>query len=291
MEAACVAVLLLLQHLLSVNPTSAFFIQSSSPSTTSSCYAAAGGGFGTGSKKSSKSSPKKKTKKTKPIGFLGELESENASTSSPKLDRFGLPVITESDIFPPLQSDITRTPINSFEYNKEDIEDAVENHLGVNLNIFDENGESFLQNNKWTLKLIHKDPPVFQIENFFTKEECQVYRSIPNDIDTSEVPKAVQITSPTFSTHSISRRTSTTWFCRYDGVPLLLAKARHLLNVDLSQIEEPQIVRYKNGQEFSWHYDEIPTTQLPNGGQRIATLLVYLNDLEEGQVVILSFVI
>lgn len=213
MEAACVAVLLLLQHLLSVNPTSAFFIQSSSPSTTSSCYAAAGGGFGTGSKKSSKPSPKKKTKKIKPIGFLGELESENASTSSPKLDRFGLPVITESDIFPPLQSDITRTPINSFEYNKEDIEDAVENHLGVNLNIFDENGESFLQNNKWTLKLIHKDPPVFQIENFFTKEECQVYRSIPNDIDTSEVPKAVQITSPTFSTHSISRRTVSLALC------------------------------------------------------------------------------
>ena len=211
MEAACVAVLLLLLPLLSVNPTSAFFISpavSSSSSTTSSCYATAGGGFGTSSKKTSKSSPKKKTKKTKPIGFLGELESENASTSSPKLDRFGLPPITESDIFPPLQSDITRTPINSFEYNKQDIEDAVENYLGVNLNIFDENGESFLQNNnKWTLKLIHKDPPVFQIENFFTKEECQVYRSIPNDIDTSEVPKAVQITSPTFSTHSISRRT------------------------------------------------------------------------------------
>ena len=220
MEAACVAVLLLLLPLLSVNPTSAFFIQSSPASTTSPCYAAAGGGFGTGSKKSSKSSPKKKTKKTKPIGFLGELgeletKSENVTPStSPKLDRFGLPVITESDIFPPLQSDITRTPINSFEYNKEDIEDAVENYLGVNLNIFDENGESFLQNNnKWTLKLIHKDPPVFQIENFFTKEECQVYRSIPNDIDTSEVPKAVQITSPTFSTHSISRRTVSLALC------------------------------------------------------------------------------
>ena len=33
---------------------------------------------------------------------------------------------------------------------------------------------------------------------------------------------------------------------------------------------------------LSWHYDEIPTNQLQNGGQRLATLLVYLNDLEEG---------
>mmetsp|Transcript_30028 Transcript_30028/g.54427 ORF Transcript_30028/g.54427 Transcript_30028/m.54427 type:complete len:162 (+) Transcript_30028:3-488(+) len=46
-------------------------------------------------------------------------------------------------------------------------------------------------------------------------------------------------------------------------------------------MEEPQIVRYRTGEEFSWHYDEIPSTQLVNGGQRLATLLVYLNDLEE----------
>ena len=60
----------------------------------------------------------------------------------------------------------------------------------------------------------------------------------------------------------------------------LLAKAQSLLNVDLKQIEEPQLVRYRTGEEFSWHYDEIPSTQLSNGGQRLATLLVYLNDLE-----------
>jgi prolyl 4-hydroxylase len=46
-------------------------------------------------------------------------------------------------------------------------------------------------------------------------------------------------------------------------------------------MEEPQIVRYRTGEEFSWHYDEIPSAQLSNGGQRLATLLVYLNDLEE----------
>jgi prolyl 4-hydroxylase len=44
-------------------------------------------------------------------------------------------------------------------------------------------------------------------------------------------------------------------------------------------MEEPQIVRYKGGEEFSWHYDEVPPPQLPNGGQRLATLLVYLTDV------------
>ena len=44
-------------------------------------------------------------------------------------------------------------------------------------------------------------------------------------------------------------------------------------------MEEPQIVRYEPGQEFSYHYDEVPPPQLDNGGQRLATLLVYLNSV------------
>jgi hypothetical protein len=47
-------------------------------------------------------------------------------------------------------------------------------------------------------------------------------------------------------------------------------------------MEEAQIVRYRTGEEFSWHYDEIPSAQLDNGGQRIATLLVYLNSNSKG---------
>lgn len=65
-------------------------------------------------------------------------------------------------------------------------------------------------------------------------------------------------------------------------MPTLLAKILHLFGdtIDLHQCEEPQIVRYETGQEFSWHYDEIPKNQLENGGQRLATLLVYLNDVK-----------
>lgn len=173
---------------------------------------------------------------------------------------------------------------NGYNFDQKKIAEATKDHLGVNLASpafgKDENGES-----TWTLKMLHKDPPVFTIENFFTEEECQLYMSMvePNDANDSEQTNAVQITSPTFSSNSISRRTSTTWFCRYEGVPTFLAKAQHLLGVELSRMEEPQVVRYRTGEEFSWHYDEVPSTQLSNGGQRLATLLVYLNDLDEGR--------
>jgi prolyl 4-hydroxylase len=51
------------------------------------------------------------------------------------------------------------------------------------------------------------------------------------------------------------------------------------LNILWETTEEPQILRYQNGQEFSWHYDEVPSSQLDNGGQRLATLLVYLTSV------------
>jgi len=65
-------------------------------------------------------------------------------------------------------------------------------------------------------------------------------------------------------------------------MPTLLAKANGRLGIPLEQMEEPQIVRYRTGEEFSWHYDEVPAAQLDNGGQRIATLLVYLNTVQRG---------
>jgi prolyl 4-hydroxylase len=66
-------------------------------------------------------------------------------------------------------------------------------------------------------------------------------------------------------------------------VPTFLAKTKRLLNnLSVKQMEEAQIVRYRPGEEFTWHYDEIPSAQLSNGGQRIATLLVYLNTIQKG---------
>ncbi len=258
-----------------------------------------GGGFGASNSNSKELSSTKKARKTnsKSIGFLGEMDVSTAkkaikSSSSPKLDRFGLPIPTDDDIFRPLSSDVPRTPIDTLEYcyNRKEVADAMKNHLGLNLDAFDEHGNSTHvekradgESVRWLLKLLHKDPPVFKIDNFFSAEECDFHKSlVDSSYNSKHETKVIQVRSPTFSSYSLSRRTSTTWFCRYEEVPTFLSKAQHLLNnVHLSQMEEPQIVRYRTGEEFSWHYDEIPSAQLYNGGQRLATLLVYLNDLDE----------
>jgi len=96
----------------------------------------------------------------------------------------------------------------------------------------------------------------------------------------------MEVRSATFSSSYLavqSKRTSTTWYVKYRTMPTLLAKLTNLLGkISLEQCEEPQIVRYRKGEEFSWHYDEVPASQLANGGQRIATALVYLNDVHGG---------
>lgn len=187
-------------------------------------------------------------------------------------------------MFPPLSDDIVRVPVENGEFDQSQLRDAIKQHLGVDLNNFDNQGYSKHSEDekRWKLNLLHADPPVFTIENFFTPDECLEYMSMvdPNS-DNYDEANTIPIVSPTFA-NSVSRRTSTTYFCRYSSVPTLLAKAQHLLNVGTNQFEEPQIVRYRTGQEFSWHYDEIPKVQLENGGQRLATLLVYLNDVERG---------
>jgi len=122
------------------------------------------------------------------------------------------------------------------------------------------------------MKAVHGDPPVFEIDNVFTTEVCDSYISRAETL-------GLKVQSQTFDSNSGSKRTSTTWYMPYKEVPELIELATKLTGLPSSQFEEPQIVRYEMGQQFSWHYDAIPTSQNNNGGNRLATLLVYLNTL------------
>jgi len=128
------------------------------------------------------------------------------------------------------------------------------------------------------IKVIHLDPPVFVIDGFWSAEECDAYRALADD----ETKAYMLQQSATFSAISANARTSTTWFVRYQDAPGLVGRAATLLGSPVDTFEEPQLVRYQPGQRFTWHYDAVPPTMLNNGGQRLATLLVYLNDVATG---------
>jgi hypothetical protein len=213
----------------------------------------------------------------------------SAGSASVALDRWGLPPPTVDDIFPPLPEGTELVPAQSGkDYTLPEINDAIRRVVPLSLDrCFDEFGtekvgvfgnnhsQSSANRAPMKLRLLHASPPVLRIDNFLTPEECDSIRNVaaadPQQISEGD-RRPVRVESKTFA-GAVSTRTSTSWFCLYRHVPVLLAKAVHLLGLDLASMEEPQIVRYRPGQEFSYHYDEVPPSQLGNGGQRLATLL------------------
>lgn len=268
-----------------------------------------GGGFGGGDKSFSTKQrptsgnnvkqPQQKSKGKRRGSGLSEINgpakkdppsiaTTSPSSSGPELDLWGLPKVpTLDDIFPPLPEGTEIIPVDSLQEphtTLQDIEECLGDHMDLQLSRFfdidclekerDTSKPKDEENNsrpRMKLRLLHKSPPVLAIDDFFTAEECREIQEVAEHNSHSQ-----KVTSATFQ-GALSTRTSTSWFCRFQDVSVLLAKTHHALNVPLSQMEEPQIVRYETGQEFSWHYDEVPPPQLFNGGQRLATLLVYLN--------------
>lgn len=259
---------------------------------------AGGGGFGRALNKAAtiKSEVPKKKKKRGLINDQLSPPKTVASITSPPpivLDKWGLRPPTIEDIFPFLPVDAELIAANKEYYSLTEIQQAVmHDFLPLDLSRrFDEHGVekqnayNRRSNHPMKLRLLHYSPPVLTIENFFTEQECHEIQNLATNNNNNNTllgaAPVVQVPSAKVSPFAQSVRTSTSWFCHYASVPMLLSKAQHMLGIPLSNMEEPQIVRYQPGQEFSWHYDQVPKSPLllsnGGGGQRLATLLVYLN--------------
>ena len=133
-------------------------------------------------------------------------------------------------------------------------------------------------------RILHIDPLIIAIDNFFTDEECDRYISMSEETTASTDGGSVMTRSRTVGkdANAKAQRTSTTWFHPYKNVPELMAKCARLFGVEnISQFEEPQTVRYRRSEKFTWHLDAFApgSNNMDNGGQRTATFLVYLTEV------------
>ena len=126
------------------------------------------------------------------------------------------------------------------------------------------------------------DPPV-EIGQIITPEECKAI------IDFAE-PKFTRSTLVAADAVDDTRTSETAWLSRdHELSRKILAKARELTGMPFENCEDIQVVRYKPGTYYKPHHDSCCEDNEhcikfeDEGGQRVGTLLVYLNDdFEEG---------
>ena len=134
------------------------------------------------------------------------------------------------------------------------------------------------------LQKVYDKPPIYIVEDFLTEEECETLKETARPLLQRSKTHAIA------GSEATKGRTSLTCHLakKAHPCPLLLAKIQALTGKPWGHMELPQVARYTDSQRYVEHYDGVdPHTDAgrafcANGGQRICTVLCYLNDVPEG---------
>mmetsp|Transcript_11733 Transcript_11733/g.24675 ORF Transcript_11733/g.24675 Transcript_11733/m.24675 type:complete len:707 (+) Transcript_11733:290-2410(+) len=132
------------------------------------------------------------------------------------------------------------------------------------------------------VQLLHSHPPIYAVENFLTRAECDFLIHAASDAfgPAPVVGKGAGEVSPS--------RTSSTCYLAREDLPEYLRKVSLLTGKPPEHCELPQVGRYYPSQQYLQHFDAFDLSNedgrrfASNGGQRTITVLVYLNDVARG---------
>jgi prolyl 4-hydroxylase len=124
-------------------------------------------------------------------------------------------------------------------------------------------------------KLIHLNPPIYIIDNFLSPSECKYIISISD----KRVRKSLVVDTVTGQGVTHPSRTSESCYHGYD-IKWLVSRVNRLTNVSQNFQEPIQVARYITGQFYQSHLDALD--KLGNDGQRVGTVLIYLNNVHSG---------
>lgn len=137
------------------------------------------------------------------------------------------------------------------------------------------------------VKPLSQYPSVWLCEGFLSDAECaHLISAVKNELTPSLV---VEKDSGQSVKHP--HRTSSQTFINRGLDPItteIELRLSRLANIPVSHGEKIQVLLYNVGEEYRPHHDYFNPAEggfekvLENGGQRFATILMYLNDVEEG---------
>ncbi|XP_004487245.1 probable prolyl 4-hydroxylase 10 [Cicer arietinum] len=131
-------------------------------------------------------------------------------------------------------------------------------------------------------EVISWEPRAFMYHNFLTKEECEHLMNIAKP----SMQKSAVVDNETGKSLITSIRTSYGTFIERGHDKIVSNIEKRIAQVSLIPIEHGeglQVLHYKVGQKYDTHGDFfMDNFSVRHGGQRIATMLMYLSDVEEG---------
>ncbi|RXH91058.1 hypothetical protein DVH24_020081 [Malus domestica] len=134
---------------------------------------------------------------------------------------------------------------------------------------------------QWT-EVISWEPRAFIYHNFLSKEECDYLINLAKP----HMVKSSVVDSKTGKSKDSRVRTSSGMFLKRGRDKIIRDIEKRIADFTFIPVEHGeglQILHYEVGQKYDAHFDYfLDEFNTKNGGQRVATLLMYLSDVEEG---------
>ncbi|XP_059633176.1 probable prolyl 4-hydroxylase 3 [Cornus florida] len=134
---------------------------------------------------------------------------------------------------------------------------------------------------QWT-EVLSWEPRAFLYHNFLSKKECEYLMSLAKP----HMVKSTVVDSKTGRSKDSRVRTSSGMFLKRGRDKIIRDIEKRIAYFTFIPVEHGeglQVLHYEVGQKYEPHYDYFADEfNTKNGGQRIATVLMYLSDVEEG---------
>ncbi|KAJ1421577.1 Prolyl 4-hydroxylase, alpha subunit [Sesbania bispinosa] len=145
-----------------------------------------------------------------------------------------------------------------------------------------ESGDSLVQKQEQWTEVLSWEPRAFIYHNFLSKEECEYLINLAEP----HMVKSSVVDSKTGKSMDSRVRTSSGMFLKRGRDKIIQNIERRISDFTFIPVENGeglQVLHYEVGQKYEPHYDYfLDQFNTKNGGQRIATVLMYLSDVEEG---------
>lgn len=140
---------------------------------------------------------------------------------------------------------------------------------------------------RYGVTVLSTDPWIVTFDNFLSKQETDALIStVDGNWERSTDTGSVNAFGETGRVLSQGRTSSNAW-CRdkcerHPDVKSITKKIEEVIEIDRSNFESFQVLRYETNQRYQAHHDMSPAQNRLACGPRILTFFLYLSDVEEG---------